>query len=73
MYYPKSDIYPGMSDVPTVSENTVPEETVQNTDNSTTTQANGNLKVQVNTKMIWGAMVLLVGVMLALHFMGGGE
>jgi len=67
-----NDAYPNGSDsnVQTVSEQTIPthDEANYNIDNQTAVNGNGATKT-TDGNMIWGALLLLLGLLVVLHFL----
>lgn len=67
--YSKNDIYPNSSSTLPTFDQTVPNETA--VADVTSVAPNSTQKVAVNKNMIWGALAMLVGLMVMLHFLGG--
>lgn len=69
--YSMRDVYPNGTDsnILTVSEQTIPDHDEANyaIDNETTTDLNGTTKT-TNSTMVFGAILLLVGILVVLHF-----
>lgn len=69
MQYSRNDVYPGSTTVlPTVDQ------TIAENDNEMTNTVLDpvtNQRSLLNKNMVWGALLLLFGLMVALHFLGG--
>ena len=68
--YSLNDMYPFSSPVSNTTEQTLPSDDEAESYNEQTTVID-NKKVIINKKMVMGALGLLVGVMVAVHYLGG--
>jgi hypothetical protein len=65
MTYSLKDLYGGgLSSTLATSENTIPEDTENQHYADNTAENDQGMKVKVDKKMIWGAVLLFVGVMI---------
>ena len=67
MKYSLNDIYPHSTNVLTTSEQTVAGDIETNVTNVN----ESGQKSSLNKSMIFGAVILIVGLMFSLHFLGG--
>lgn len=71
-FFSMNDAYPNsISNTLTISEQTIPthDEDNYNIDSQVSTDNHGVTKTN-DTSLVWGSLLLLVGLLVALHFMG---
>jgi hypothetical protein len=69
MQYSRNDVYPGSTTILPTVDQTIAENDSEMS--NTVLDPVTNQRALLNKNMIWGAMLLLFGLMVALHFLGG--
>lgn len=69
MQYSKNDVYPGYSSVLPTVDQTIAEDDMEMS--NTFVDGSTGQRAVLNSKMIWGALLLIGGLMVGLHFLGG--
>ena len=69
MQYSRNDVYPGSTTILPTVDQTIAENDSEMS--NTVLDPVTNQRSLLNKNMVWGALLLLFGLMVALHFLGG--